>query len=144
LSVREPGPNQPRDHQYAYNAIRTPWRLALSYKWFGDERAKEYLNNFSVLSEDYSERGKLATAYQHNGEPWEDYESVAAYSGNLGYFIIHQPEQAKSIYEGKILEKFYENANESYWDDPKNYYTQNLAWFATALYADMLPNLWSE
>jgi hypothetical protein len=42
------------------------------------------------------------------------------------------------------LPKFYVNENNSYWEDPKNYYVQNWAWFGTALYFNKLENLWNE
>ena len=49
---------------------------------------------------------------------------------------------ALDIYSDKILNKLYEDGEQSYWEDPKSYYTQNWAWFATALHSDNLPNLW--
>ena len=75
---------------------------------------------------------------------WEEYESVSAYAGNLGYFSVIYPEMADDIYSEKILSKLYEDEKQSYWEDPKNYYTQNWAWFATALYSNNLPNLWAK
>ena len=48
----------------------------------------DYLTSLSFLEDEYYSAGRLATAYQHDGEVWEEYESVAAYSGNLGYFSV--------------------------------------------------------
>jgi len=34
--------------------------------------------------------------------------------------------------------------DEGYWGDKNNYYDQNWAWFATALYTNNLPNLFQQ
>lgn len=135
---------QPTASEYSYNAFRIPWRVALDYLWFEEPAAKKYLKTLSILSQEWEEKRLLSTSYQHDGVVWEAYESVSAYSGNLGYFIIVYPDMAQDIYNEKILGKFYEDGNQSYWEDPENYYAQNWAWFGTALYAGSLPNLWSR
>lgn len=135
---------QPTETEYGYNAFRTPWRVALDYQWYKDPRASQYLQKLKLLSEDWAARGKLAATYSHAGQPLEDYDNVAAYGANLGYFSIDQPTLAKSVYERKILSKLYEDSNQAYWDDPKNYYSQNWAWFGTALYSHRLPNYWDN
>ena len=68
------------------------------------------------------------------------------YATSLANFSITSPSVADNIYKNKVLNKFYENfdLNYGYWEDPKNYYIQNWAWFGTALYADKLPNLWNK
>lgn len=139
----QPGESQPRATEYSYNAFRIPWRIALDYAWFKAPDAKSFLSTLSFFSREYSNKGKISTAYTHDGKVWEAYESAAAYSGNLGYFIISQPAAAKKMYAEKIAEKYYEDEEKSYWEDPNNYYTQNWAWFGTALYTNHLKNLWS-
>jgi endoglucanase len=130
--------------EYGYNAFRIPWRITLDYQWNKDARARNYLSQLTVLGKEYTEKKKLATAYKHNGDVWEDYESVAAYGGNIGYFMMTNKKQADNIYKEKMLKKFYEDKDRSYWDDSKNYYTQNWGWFGTALYTNQLQNLWIE
>ncbi len=130
--------------EYGYNAFRVPWRVALDYIWNKEKKAKEYLASLNHLQEEYKTKKKIAASYKHNGEVWEDYESVAAYGGNIGYFMIHDSKHADHIFKEKLLKKFYEDRERSYWDDPKNYYTQNWGWFGTALYSKQLPNLWGN
>lgn len=137
-------PGEPNSTDYAYNAFRVPWHISLDYKWYKDERSLNYLKSLSVLETIYIKDKKLLAAYTHDGEVWENYESVAAYSGNLGYFTITDNELLEEIYREKILNKFYEETDRNYWEDPKNYFTQNWGWFGTALYSDNLPNLWSN
>jgi endoglucanase len=129
---------------YSYDAIRTMWRLALDYKWNKEIRAKNLLDLSSVfLLDKWHRDGKILVGYTHSGEPWEQYESVLGYAMSLANFSITAPKEADEIYKIKILGKFFEDfdKNNSYWEDSKNYYVQNWAWFGTALYADKLPNL---
>ncbi|QQS44320.1 glycosyltransferase family 39 protein [Candidatus Roizmanbacteria bacterium] len=146
-SSREVRPSEkpgPEGIEYGYNAIRVPMRVALDYQWFGRPEAKEYLSSLAFLGEEWNRNGKLYVSYTHDGQPWDQYESAVAYAGNLGYFLAEDPKTAEKIYSEKILSKLYENKKHSYWEDPENYYTQNIVWFATALYGEQFPNLWSR
>ncbi|MCK5510744.1 glycosyl hydrolase [Candidatus Parcubacteria bacterium] len=129
---------------YSYDAIRVAWRVALDYQWNKEPRAKKYLESLDFLNKEWQEKGQIFASYSHDGNNWENYESTASYGTNLGYFIVVDPETAKEVYEEKILGKYFEDEEKSYWNDPNNYYEQNWAWFGTALYADKLPNLWTQ
>ncbi len=131
---------------YSYDAVRTMWRLALDYKWNSEQRAKELLDlSGRFLLDRWINDGKVLVGYTHSGEPWEKYESVLGYAMSMVNFSVTSPETADLIYKEKILAKFYEDfdTGSSYWEDAKNYYIQNWAWFGTALYSNKLPNLWS-
>jgi endo-1,4-beta-D-glucanase Y len=129
---------------YSYDAIRIPWRIALDYEWNQEPRAKSYLETLGFLDQHWKTDKKIFASYSHDGKYFENYEATEAYGGNMGYFVIVDPAASKDIYEQKLLGKYYEDGSNCYWDDPKNYYKQNWAWFGTALYANKLPNLWKE
>lgn len=129
---------------YSYNAFRIPWKMALDYKWNDEPRALDYLRRMSFIREEWQNQQKLLVAYTHEGEVADNYESVAAYATNLALFELLDNKQANSIYLDKIKSKLYEDETQTYWEDPGNYYTQNWAWFGTALYTNQLPNLWQE
>lgn len=129
---------------YSYDAFRTSWRIALDYQWFDEPRAKRYLEDQDFLRNEWKKNKKLFVGYTHDGKPWEKYESAGAYAANLANFVVTDPKAAKEIYEQKVLNKLYEDAKESYWEDPKSYYTQNWAWFGSALYTNQLVNLWEK
>lgn len=137
-------PPQPVGSLYGFNSFRIPWRIAMDYEWYNDHRAVQYLQKLTFLNNEWLTKKVLTATYTHDGKTWDEYESTAAYGGNIGYFIIINRLAAQDIYRDKILAKFYEDATQSYWDDPNNYYTQNWAWFGTALYSGNLPNLWAE
>lgn len=142
LLAETAGSPQPNATEYSYNAFRVSWRIALDYQWNKDKRSMTYLKKLSFLNSEWESKNKLVAAYTHDGKVWENYETVAAYGGDIGYFKVVNPKLAKKIYETKILSKFYQGEDYAYWEDPDNYYTQNWAWFGTALYADQLPNYW--
>jgi endoglucanase len=129
---------------YSYDAFRSPWRIALDYQWNKEPRAKTWLTKNDFLRKEWEAKHKLLVGYAHDGKPWENYESAGAYAANLASFVITDKTNAKKIYEEKVLKKLFEDKNSSYWEDPKSYYTQNWAWFGTALYNNDLINLWRE
>ncbi len=62
---------------YSYDACRTPWRIATDYIWFGDSRAKSYLdktNNFvqntingiQNVNDGYQQNGSLIEGVRHH------------------------------------------------------------------------------
>ena len=124
---------------YSYDAMRTSWRLALDYKWNNDPRAKEALQNFSLLTEKYNTDKALYSSYSHDGKTVISDESPAIYGGDLGYFIVVDPANAKDIYEKK-LEVLYQPDLQA-WKNILSYYDDNWAWFGMALYGNDLENL---
>lgn len=143
-TVGIPSEESLRDSNYGYNAVRVNMRLATDYAWNKDPRAKAYLEQFHILSDKYRADQKVMIGYKRDGTPDQNYESVVGYSSLVSNLVVTDPLLAKRVYEEKILPKFYEDDHQSYWEDPKNYYTNNLAWFATALYSGRYQNYWSN
>lgn len=132
--------SNPNDDSYGFNAIRTPLRIALDYHLNKEQQAKSYLDSLTFLNTQLQTTGKLLTAYTRTGQPKENYESALSYAGNFGYFLITQPEKSHAYIDQYLTTKYLKQAGENaqYWEDPNNYYTQNIAWFATALYLETL------
>jgi endoglucanase len=124
-------PNASTD--YSFDAVRTPWRIAVDYQWNKDARAKQYLENaYNFLRNEYTAKQKLAGTYSHDGKPLSEIENPVMYSTSIGYFQIVDEKLAKDIYENKII-KLYSNADDSF-DNRLPYYEQNWLWFGLALY----------
>jgi endo-1,4-beta-D-glucanase Y len=121
---------------YGYDAIRTPWRIALDHEWSGDPRAAEYLARLSHLGREWREKGALAAVYAHDGAVVDPLETAAAYGGAMGYFKVVEPELAAEVYEEKL--KFLYNQDTGEWRDALSYYDSNWAWFGVALHAGLL------
>lgn len=124
---------------YGFDAIRTPWRLALDYSWFKDERSKDLLKTYSLLGEQWRDGGKIAAVYNRDGSVSEDYETPAAYGTAMGYFKVVDPATAAQIYRQKLSVLY--DPDEQRPTKTLSYYDDNWAWFGTALYLNQLPNL---
>lgn len=124
---------------YSYDAMRVPFRVALDYKWNKDSRAHDYLDLMCpLLSEQYSKEGKLGSVYSHSGEVINTEESPAFYGALIGCVDIIDPENAKRIYDEKIV-KLYSNTDNEFNRDI-SYYDQNWLWFGAAIHNDQLEN----
>ncbi len=122
---------------YSFDALRTPWRVALDVKWNNDETAKKYLATMcKPLEEAYMKDKKIVNTYSHDGIKQNEDENAAMYSAALGCFINTNPTIAKDIYQNKIV-KLYANDTNTFREDI-TYYDQNWLWFGAALYNDYL------
>lgn len=128
---------EPQGTEYSFNAIRTSYRLMLDYLLTQDDRAREYLITHTFLADEWINNKKIYASYSHTGEVRETYETAVTYASALPHLILTNPAEAKQLYETQIKNKLYEDADQSYWEDPQNYYTQNLIWFTTALYSQI-------
>ena len=68
---------------------------------------------------------------------------VVAQAGALAALLELAPEEARRLFAGQILGGASVVGGEPAWGAPEDLYAQEWAWFATALYADALPNLWA-
>lgn len=127
------------DSNYGYDAMRTPFRLALDYAWFKDDRDKAILSSMHYLSDSWRNTGRLANVYSHDSRTVTLTEAPAIYGGNIGYFQVVEPSLAKEIYDKKLASLF--DPNGENWKASLNYYDDNWAWFGIALYNHALPNL---
>lgn len=124
---------------FGYDALRTPWRLALDYRWYRDQRAEALLSKMRFLSQEWKKRGELSTTYGHDGAVVADYEAPAFYGGTIGYFAVADRGLAQDVYERKLA--FLYDSDTNAWKERLSYYDDNWAWFGIALYNNLLPNL---
>lgn len=122
---------------YSYDALRTPWRLALDYEWYGDERAARILRKMTGLGAQWKNSGVI-TPRSRAGEPIGE-ETPALYGGAIGYFLIAEPDAAKGVYEEKI--EFLYDPGVNRFKQRLSYYDDNWVWFGIGLYNRLLPNL---
>jgi len=125
--------------RYSYDAIRTPWRIALDYQWNKEPKALKFLQKMGIWSSEWKEKQKIFSGYFHDGQPTDNTESLSHYGTQLAFFSVIDPNIAEQIYKQKILTQW---NKEGFWGDTNNYYDQNWVWFGTALYTNNLPNIW--
>jgi len=122
---------------YGFDAMRVPFRVALDWEWFHDLQAKDYLSkSYTFLVDDFKKRDKLSSTYAHDGSIVNDNESPSMYATSLGFFMLADPTDAKTIYQQKVI-KLYSNDTNSFVNSVQ-YYDQNWLWFGAALYNHQL------
>ncbi len=92
-----------------------------------------------MLSSNWNADKKLFSAYSHDGAAAASIEAPAMYGGSIGYFIVEDPNNAKKIYQEKLISEY--NPDTNAWVSPLGYYDDNWVWFGVALYNHLLPNL---
>ncbi len=116
-------PDKP--YQYSYDAVRIPWRIAMDYYYNKNPEALDYLRKFDFLAEEWKKKNTIYPAYTSLGEIINNETSTLGYSTSLGYFKIHHPSIADSIYQNKLEPDIFKT---------KSYYESNWFWFGLALY----------
>lgn len=124
---------------YSYDAMRTPFRMALDWEWNKDPRAKQILLSESFLGTQYEKTGSLKTDYTHDGLAAVTYGSPAMNGTSMAYFDVIRPDLASAYYT-KELVQYYDPDTQS-WKHTMSYYDDNWVWFGMALHNKQLPDL---
>lgn len=124
---------------FADDAFRVLWRVALDAKWHNDPRAFSYLNRLTFFEKEWAEKGRIYGRYTHGGEALTDDESASMYGSVVAHFSVVNPPFAEAVYREK-LSAYYDPDTENLRDN-LGYYAQNWVWFGFAYYADRLENL---
>jgi endoglucanase len=124
---------------YGFEALRISFRIGLDWKWFSENKAKDYLENLGALYEYFDKNNKLVGVYDRYGKQFVDFETKAMYGGSLPYFSIHHPDQAQKI----LLEKLFVDYDltTQKWKKNPSYYDDNWSWFGAAFYLEQTPIL---
>jgi hypothetical protein len=71
--------------------------LAVDYKWFHEERAKNYALSHTFMLNQWKENNTVLVGYTHDGKVNQNYESAGAYGANLGYFYLIDPKLSNDV-----------------------------------------------
>lgn len=116
---------------FSYDAIRVFYRFFIDYLLTKDSRAEKLLSKYNFFSTKWKREGTFYTNYKQNGEIKDYTESVGSIAILLPVIEYYDKRTAEDIYRKKILAKYH---FKGYWEDPLNYYAQNLVWFGVWLY----------
>jgi len=128
--------------RYGYDAARTYWRVALDFRWSNDGRATAYLQQAGFLRDEVNRKGAVSAVYAHDGGVVEARPSMVSTAGAIAALLTLDPASANLLYANQILGNVGRDGTGVYWEDPNALYTQEWGWFATALYANALPDRW--
>ncbi len=129
---------------HGWDAFRTPWRVALDWRWFNEPRAHRYLVEHLVPfleAEWLRNEGKLFIEYAYAGKPLATYESTAAYGAYLPALQAAGSPLAETI-RGRIRGAVRRDPGGAFFDLPEDYYLNNWAWFGLLAGEGMAVNLW--
>jgi endo-1,4-beta-D-glucanase Y/4-amino-4-deoxy-L-arabinose transferase-like glycosyltransferase len=128
---------------YGFEAPRTFWRIALDLRYFEDGRALSYLDLAGFIHDEIQLKGYTSAVYNEAGDIIQSNPSKVSQAASLSALLTMDPKMANEFF----IEQFRHGVtrytdNTISWGDPTDLYDQEWGWFAVALYADALPNLW--
>lgn len=118
---------------FSYDAIRTFYRFYIAYILTKDKRSEKLLLKSKMFIKRWKEEKKFYTSYKQDGTPKDYTEAIGSIALMLPVIKTYDKKVAKEIYEQRIKRKY---NNKGYWNDPLDYYAQNLVWFGSWLYQD--------
>lgn len=127
--------------RFSWDAIRTPWRLGMDALWFGEDRARRYLDGMSNFYTQEWERhgGRFFAEYTYEGTPAQKYERVAAYAMSLSALARSNSPVLPGVLV-KLRNAF--NKEASLFEGSDDYYTNSLVLLALIFYREgTLPTL---
>ncbi len=133
-----PAPGQETD--FGWEAVRLPFRVALDYLWFKEERAARLMGQHFLpfFKKAWQAQGRLAAIYRYDGTPAVNYESPVLYAGVLAAALTAGDREFARQMAKKVLSFYHEKDGKAYFVSPDNYYANNWAWLGLALYAQWL------
>lgn len=128
---------------YSYDAWRILWRVALDEAWFNDPRAVKFIKTVKFPLEFWKKNKHLSEAITKDGRVRSDTETIAMLGAHLPAFALVDKSVAKQIFNDRLMTSYNRLGARGVWGNPKDYYSQNWAWFGIALYLGKL-RLFSE
>lgn len=139
-------PHVDRANEFSWDASRVSQRMALDWIWFKDDRAKQVIDRLSFPRTQLEAGDPLYAAYHLDGEIYEGYEATSMYAGVVpGLLVGGHRDLALRVYADKVLNSYVDDgvAPPHWGGDPDDYFNQNIAWFACALFNGSMSNLWA-
>lgn len=121
----------PEKSDFSYDAVRVFYRFFVDYLLTKDSRAEKLLSKSKIFIVNWRRDGFFFTNYKQNGKLKDYNEPIGSIALLLPVIKYYDKNTAEDIYRRKILSQYH---FKGYWEDPLNYYAQNLVWFGVWLY----------
>ena len=126
--------------QYAFDAYRVWWRVALDEVWFGAPEASAFLDqHLNYMQQLWQDQGAIPAQMNLAGEAIVNYEATSQYGMLYAALRERSPLIAREMFQQKLFPRY----QEGLWDDESAYYSQNLAWLGLFPPAGLPPRLLS-
>lgn len=130
------------DTNYGYDAARAFWRVAVDREWSGDGRAAAYLERAAFLADEVDRKGYVGAVYTHAGDVVEEAPSMVGTASAIAALDVLDEKKSSALYAGEVVGTARLRPSGAFGDRPHDIYAQEWAWFAVALYANQVVNLW--
>lgn len=118
---------------FSYDAIRVFGRVYIDHTLTKDKRGEKLLSKSKFFINNWKRDHKFYTAYKQNGEVKYYDEAICAIAILLPVIKLYDKKVAADVYKERIKSVYHK---EGCWNNPLDYYAQNLVWFGTWLYQD--------
>lgn len=116
---------------FSYDAVRVFYRFYVDYILTRDPRAKNILSKSNIFIDRWKKEGTFYTCYKQNSELKNFDEALGSIALILPVIKMYDKNAAEEIYRTRIKAQYH---RAGYWDNPINYYAQNLIWLGIWLY----------
>lgn len=138
--------NQPLNAKFYFpvfdpNTSKIYQNIGHDLVWFNSTQAKDFLDNYNFLTEEWSQSYRLSDTYQTDTKSLSDGESVQIYQAILPIVQYYNPPKAQELYDIKFKDQFKEDQIQTWWGtDPDNLDTILHSIYATLYFGNLLPN----
>lgn len=116
---------------FSYDAVRVFYRFYVDYSLTKEPRAIKLLSKSNFFINRWQKEKVFYTNYMQNGEIENYDEAIGSIAMILPAINRYNKNVAQEIYREKIKNNYH---REGYWNNPMDYYAQNLVWFGNWLY----------
>lgn len=116
---------------FSYDAIRVFYRVYMDYVLTREPRAKKILSKSKIFINEWEKEHRFYTCYKQDGELKNYDEAICSIAILLPVIKLYDKRVATQIYKQRIASTYHDIG---YWNDPFDYYAQNLVWYGNWMY----------
>lgn len=134
-----------KSKDFAWEAVRIPFRVGLDYDWFKNNSTREFLEKtlMRFSADQKRQGGRIFAGYTYDEgipQPQEDPLFYASF-----YFVDATMGKRDDDHWLEEMHRFLDKKeNGWFYKDPEDYYVNSLAWMADGLRAGILKNLYKK
>jgi len=116
---------------YSYDAFRVFWRVAMDYRIYEDNKAKQYLEKIEVFQNEWKENEQIYSLYELDKK--NTYRrSTATMAGPLSVFVATDPVIAE-----EVVKKYYLESGKIAFPENSSFYDRHWYWMGLALWSEV-------
>ncbi len=132
------GAADPSGGSFKYDAVRTPWRLAWAYSWYGHDTAKTVCSSIAswIATKTGGDPGKIGDGYNLDGTQTSQYSNGTFVGCFASAGLVDTKHQA-------WLDAAYKRLQDTLGGQKEVYYSQSLKLLNLILMSGNMPDFWT-